>query len=923
MLQTTTATSSSSRASSLALLRLYEAATRCVPRGNTNLHALTRLWLGLSRRTWSARCVDDGRDAFKALRSSSRLGARDAHLWAQWALLEAFCGGGGRSKALSVVEKGRAAGAVPVGALDEAAAAISSGSLFSSDSSPSQCCWLDRPEANPDLPALSRNVVPLPPVCSRLAAVAFASPAVLPPAATAAPTPTATLRSLNGNNNTTSVLSAPRRIGGGGGAGAASTTNASDSSFVEPRQQRQEQQKQQRRETTESLAAAVAAATAVKFSEPAAAASRPPRAAAPALQQQQQRNPPSTPVEDAAEKRKRKAAVVGDAGVSPAPFAAAALAAATAASSQQQQRQQVSLLGAKAAAPSVPPAAAAGPAAAVSRPAAEAQKRRSPPGGEQKKAASAAAPAAAPPDPKPRPPQKPREDENSVCVRGTRYAKLECVGRGGSSKVFKVMAPTRKIYALKRIKLAGRDREAAEGFVAEIGLLSRLKGCPGIVELVDAEVIPAEKLIYVVLEYGDIDLALLLAKAEKRGGNGNGNGGNGKGGSNANASAGGNKTSSSYSGPDGNFIRLYWQQMLRAVETIHDHRIVHSDLKPANFLVVKGSLKLIDFGIARAISADTTSIAREQQVGTLNYMSPEAVLGGAPCPRMAAALEGWGDEEEDIEGEGGGGGGSGAQKTPTAKEKKKKAAPSLKVGRPSDVWSLGCILYQMAYGHTPFAALPFVQKLHAITDPAHEIPFPPHADSLMVDVARRCLCRDPRRRATLGELLAHPFLCPAGSRAAAAAPASGSGSSGVALSREELAALLARAAAAGAAGSSGDVDELLRSALGGGEGGEKKKGAKGAARAASPPAAPREKVEEKGEEDKRNGAGGAPAAAAAEAAPPSLPSSLPPCSSASASALLGSQVRADLERMKFDDTGASSRGGGGDGSDDSDDDSGI
>lgn len=62
--------------------------------------------------------------------------------------------------------------------------------------------------------------------------------------------------------------------------------------------------------------------------------------------------------------------------------------------------------------------------------------------------------------------------------------------------------------------------------------------------------------------------------------------------------------------------------------TIHEARIVHSDLKPPNFLVVEGTLKLIDFGIAKAIQSDTTSIARETQVGTINYMSPEAVLGG-------------------------------------------------------------------------------------------------------------------------------------------------------------------------------------------------------------------------------------------------------------------------------------------------------
>lgn len=82
-------------------------------------------------------------------------------------------------------------------------------------------------------------------------------------------------------------------------------------------------------------------------------------------------------------------------------------------------------------------------------------------------------------------------------------------------------------------------------------------------------------------------------------------------------------------GMDENFLRVIWTQMLQAVHAIHSQRIIHGDLKPANFLFVNGTLKLIDFGIAKAISNDTTNIERDSQVGTVNYMSPEAIQGNS------------------------------------------------------------------------------------------------------------------------------------------------------------------------------------------------------------------------------------------------------------------------------------------------------
>lgn len=61
--------------------------------------------------------------------------------------------------------------------------------------------------------------------------------------------------------------------------------------------------------------------------------------------------------------------------------------------------------------------------------------------------------------------------------------------------------------------------------------------------------------------------------------------------------------------------------MLEAVEALHEQRVIHSDLKPANFLFVEGKLKLIDFGIAKTMSQDTTKIDRDYQVTLASHIA--------------------------------------------------------------------------------------------------------------------------------------------------------------------------------------------------------------------------------------------------------------------------------------------------------------
>ncbi|XP_073146728.1 serine/threonine-protein kinase MPS1 [Henckelia pumila] len=301
-------------------------------------------------------------------------------------------------------------------------------------------------------------------------------------------------------------------------------------------------------------------------------------------------------------------------------------------------------------------------------------------------------------------------------VNGKLYQRLGKIGSGGSSEVHKVISSECRIYALKRIKLKGRDYATAYGFCQEIKYLNRLKGKNNIIQLIDYEVtdktllqevmngsminkdsrVKDEGYIYMVLEYGEIDLAHMLS--QKWG-----------------------ELDGSIATIDENWLRFYWKQILLAVNTIHEERIVHSDLKPANFLLVKGSLKLIDFGIAKAIMSDTTNIQRDSQVGTLSYMSPEAFM----C------------NETDGNGN------------------------VIKCGRPSDIWSLGCILYQMVYGRTPFSEYKtFWAKFKVITDPNHNITYEPLSNPLLLDLMKNCLAWDRNKRWRIPQLLQHPFLVP-------------------------------------------------------------------------------------------------------------------------------------------------------------------
>jgi len=146
------------------------------------------------------------------------------------------------------------------------------------------------------------------------------------------------------------------------------------------------------------------------------------------------------------------------------------------------------------------------------------------------------------------------------------------------------------------------------------------------------------------------------------------------------------------------------QQIAEAVAAAHEHGVTHRDLKPGNIKITpEGKVKVLDFGLAKAVSgeaADQESTITEpgRVIGTPAYMSPEQARG-----------------------------------KPTDKR--------------CDIWSFGCVLYEMLVGKVPFEGETVSDTLACILEREPNWSTLPQAVPTNIQVLlRRCLEKDPRRR---------------------------------------------------------------------------------------------------------------------------------------------------------------------------------
>ncbi len=175
-----------------------------------------------------------------------------------------------------------------------------------------------------------------------------------------------------------------------------------------------------------------------------------------------------------------------------------------------------------------------------------------------------------------------------------RYTVVSVIGEGESAVVFGAFdKETGETVALKMLHPdCDKSSEAAERFETEISLLS-LFDHPHIVKLLDTS--KGGEYRYFVMEY--IEGITLKKHIIERG------------------------------ALDMEEILFLSRQILSALEHVHDKGIVHSDIKPQNMVIVaSGDIKLMDFGISKALAAQSREIA-DVAVGTVQYVSPEQAEG--------------------------------------------------------------------------------------------------------------------------------------------------------------------------------------------------------------------------------------------------------------------------------------------------------
>eukprot|EP00730_Choanoeca_flexa_P002335 TRINITY_DN11012_c0_g1_i1.p1 TRINITY_DN11012_c0_g1~~TRINITY_DN11012_c0_g1_i1.p1 ORF type:complete len:578 (+),score=94.74 TRINITY_DN11012_c0_g1_i1:353-2086(+) len=159
-------------------------------------------------------------------------------------------------------------------------------------------------------------------------------------------------------------------------------------------------------------------------------------------------------------------------------------------------------------------------------------------------------------------------------------------------------------------------------------------------------------------------------------------------------------------------VRKYTRQILEGLHYLHEHRIVHRDIKGANVLATaNGDVKLADFGASKRLQEIKTMTGFKSMHGTPNWMAPEVVTGAG-------------------------------------------------YGRRSDIWSVGCTVIEMLTTHPPLYDCEPMAALFKIGSPSVDFTdyIPDGASQDCNHFLMLAFRRDRTARPAAEQLLQHEFV---------------------------------------------------------------------------------------------------------------------------------------------------------------------
>eukprot|EP00879_Flechtneria_rotunda_P023191 GHRR01024518.1.p1 GENE.GHRR01024518.1~~GHRR01024518.1.p1 ORF type:complete len:533 (+),score=186.16 GHRR01024518.1:153-1751(+) len=171
--------------------------------------------------------------------------------------------------------------------------------------------------------------------------------------------------------------------------------------------------------------------------------------------------------------------------------------------------------------------------------------------------------------------------------------------------------------------------------------------------------------------------------------------------------------------PESVVVPMILEPTMSALHYIHELGMIHRDVKPENILLTTSyQIKLADFGLSIHSSYEVANT----RLGTIDYLSPEIL----DCPVKQHPQ----DHKQD---------------------------PQRWYSSKVDVWSIGVLAYELLLGCTPFEAQTPQETLYKIK--TQEVVYPTHELSAgAADFIRAALVRSPEQRASLMDLLQHPWL---------------------------------------------------------------------------------------------------------------------------------------------------------------------